>query len=411
MTNPTVLPLPESTYQLLLDAARTWPGAVATQWIPDPSDHLRCLTWTYAELAGMVTRIANALTSLGVRRQDAVTLSGVNTSMLYAATLAAQAVGIAAPVNPALGGERVAELLRRTQSRVLVAAGPELDRQLWERLLTVARRVGWPPSSSCDRTVSTARRRCPPSAPDGDVPDDASADQPADRLVGVTARGADCGIRPHRRHHGLPGRRADPPASSPVLRRSPRAVNHPGESILSGLPLHVNALLVTGVAPMFGGQRVVWPSPAGYRDPALYARFWQIVEHYQIAAMSAVPTVYSALARVRVDTDISSLRIPIVGASPLPASVREAFAAHTGRRLLEGYGLTEATCASTYTPPGEERIGSVGRALPHQQVKAVRIDDDGSWVDCAPGHVGVYWCGVTVYARTSRTLSSTATVA
>ena len=42
MTNPTVLPLPESTYQLLLNAARTWPGAVATQWIPDPSDHTRC---------------------------------------------------------------------------------------------------------------------------------------------------------------------------------------------------------------------------------------------------------------------------------------------------------------------------------------------------------------------------------
>ena len=37
MTNPTVLPPPESTYQLLLDAARTWPGAVAAQRIPDPS--------------------------------------------------------------------------------------------------------------------------------------------------------------------------------------------------------------------------------------------------------------------------------------------------------------------------------------------------------------------------------------
>jgi len=85
MTNLAVLPLPKSTYQLLLDAARTWPGAVATQWIPDPSDHTR-LSWTYAELAGTVTRIANALTALGVRRHDAVTLSGVNTSMLSAAS-------------------------------------------------------------------------------------------------------------------------------------------------------------------------------------------------------------------------------------------------------------------------------------------------------------------------------------
>jgi fatty-acyl-CoA synthase len=103
--------------------------------------------------------------------------------------------------------------------------------------------------------------------------------------------------------------------------------------------------------------------------------------------------VYGTLAQVPVDADISSLRLPIVGAAPLPTSVREDFAAHTGRRLLEGYGLTEATCASTWTRPGEERSGSVGRVLPGQQVKAVRIGDDGSWADCAPGETGVLAIG------------------
>ena len=142
MSAAQVLPPPESTYQLLLDAASTWPDGIATQWIPEPGDHTRCLAWTYAELAGTVTRIANALTALGVRRQDAVTLSSANTSMLYAATLAAQAVGIAAPVNPVLAGERIAELIRRTRSRILIAAGPELDPQLWPRLLEVARQAG-----------------------------------------------------------------------------------------------------------------------------------------------------------------------------------------------------------------------------------------------------------------------------
>jgi len=168
----------------------------------------------------------------------------------------------------------------------------------------------------------------------------------------------------------------------------------PGEGVLAGLPLfHVNALIVTGIAPMFSGTRVVWPGPSGYRDPALYARFWTIIEHYQITAMSAVPTVYATLAQVPVDADISTLRLPIAGAAPLPTSVREDFARHTGRRLLEGYGLTEATCASTWTRPGEERPGSVGRALPGQQVKAVWIGDDGSWTDCPPGQAGVLAIG------------------
>src|ERR1700740_2034089 len=113
-----ILPRPSRTAQRLRDAATAGPDGIATQWIPDPADHTRCLSRTYAELAGTVTRIANALTALGVCRQDAVTLSSVNTSMLYAATLAAQAVGIAAPVNPALSGEQIAELVRRTGSRV-----------------------------------------------------------------------------------------------------------------------------------------------------------------------------------------------------------------------------------------------------------------------------------------------------
>ena len=109
--------------------------------------------------------------------------------------------------------------------------------------------------------------------------------------------------------------------------------------------------------------------------------------------MSAVPTVYRTLTDVPVDADISSLRLPIVGAAPLPSAVREAFAAHTGRRLLEGYGLTEATCATTFTRPGQERPGSVGRVLPEQQIKAVRADGDGPWADCAPGETGVLMIG------------------
>jgi fatty-acyl-CoA synthase len=409
-----VLPLPESTYQLLLDAATAWPDGIATQWIPDPADHSRYLAWTYAELAGTVTRIANALIALGVRRQDAVTLISVNTSMLYAATLAAQAVGVAAPANPALSAERIAELIRRTGSRVLVAAGPELDPQLWARLVEVARQVGMsavlalrpdgahgkPPAldltgdAPADRTAGTPNGRGPVVA----YLDDVIAGQPSDHLAGADLpQASDLAAFVHTGGTtGAPKIAAHTHANQLACARGIALCSGlaPGEGVLGGLPLfHVNALIVTGIAPMFSGARVVWPGPAGYRDKALYARFWTIVGQYRIAAMSAVPTVYGTLAQVPVDADISTLRLPIVGASPLPASVREAFARHTGRRLLEGYGLTEATCASTWTRPGEEQPGSVGRVLPGQQVKAVLIGDDGSWTDCAPGQAGVLAIG------------------
>jgi fatty-acyl-CoA synthase len=409
MTTKEILPLPASTYQLLLDAARAWPDDIATQWIPDPANHTRCLDWTYAELAGTVTRIANALTALGVRRGDAVTLSSASTSMLYAATLAAQAAGIAAPVNPALSSERITELIRRTGSRVLVAAGPELDPQLWERLLGAARQAGM--------TAVLALRpdgaHGVPPALDGNAPagvtpdgrpltvaylDEVIAGQPSGHLAGADLpKAGDLAAFVHTGGTtGAPKVAAHTHANQLACGRGIAECSGlaPGEAMLGGLPLfHVNALIVTGIAPMFSGARVVWPGPAGYRDKTLYTRFWTIIEHYQIAAMSAVPTVYSTLAQVPVDADISTLRLPIVGASPLPGSVREDFAAHTGRRLLEGYGLTEATCATTWTRPGEERPGSVGRVLPGQQVKAVTTGADGSWTDCGPGGTGVLIIG------------------
>jgi fatty-acyl-CoA synthase len=391
-----VLPLPASTFQLVQDAAATWPHGEATRWIPDPADHTRCLTWTYAQLAGRVTQIANALTALGVCRGDAVTLYGMNTSTLYAATLAAQAVGIAAPVNPALSGEHLAQIIRRTGSRVAVVAGVETDEQLWRRLLSVCRDVG------VDTVLvlrPDAAHGAPPPLPTepGMVIahlDDAIAGQPADRLVGAQLPASDdfAAFVHTGGTTGAPKIAAHTHANQLACGQAiARCTDlQPGEAILGGLPLfHVNALLVTGIAPLFGGQRVVWPGPAGYRDPALYPRFWKIVEHYRIAAMSAVPTVYATLARVPVDADIATLRLPIVGAAPLPSSVRDAFEARTGRRLLEGYGLTEATCASTFTPPGQERAGSVGRILPGQRVKAVRVGDDGAWTDCEPGQVGI----------------------
>ena len=400
MTASQVLPQPESTYQLLLDAARAWPDGIATQWIPDPGIYTDCLTWTYTDLAGAVTRIANGLASLGVRRPDAVTLCGPNTSMLFAATLAAQAAGIAAPVNPALSEERIAELIRRTGSRILVAAGPELNPPLWERLVTVAREArmnailavrpdgasGRPPALAAGAGVLTAYL------------EDLIARQPSASLTGISRPAAgDLAAFVHTGGTtGAPKIAAQTHANQLACARGIAESSGlaPGEAMLGGLPLfHVNALIVTGIAPLFSGARVVWPGQAGYRDAALYQHFWKIVEHYRIAAMSAVPTVYGTLARLPVDADISSLRLPIVGASPLPSAVREGFARRTGARLLEGYGLTEATCATTWTRPGEERTGSVGRALPGQQVKAVRIGEDGSQADCAPGETGALAIG------------------
>jgi fatty-acyl-CoA synthase len=167
------------------------------------------------------------------------------------------------------------------------------------------------------------------------------------------------------------------------------------ESVLfAALPLfHVNALVVTLLAPMFKGQRVVWAGSLGYRDTTLFANFWKVVERYRISFMSGVPTIYAVLAERPVDADISSLRFALVGASPLPKAVRARFESATGVPLMEGYGLTEATCASARSFVNHPVPGSVGQRLPYQQVKTIQVTADGAWVDLPTGQVGVLAIG------------------
>ena len=75
----------------------------------------------------------------------------------------------------------------------------------------------------------------------------------------------------------------------------------------------------------------------------------------------------------------------------MPTEVLRAFEARTGIAILEGYGLTEATCVSSVNPiRGERRVGSIGLRLPGQQMKAVVLDERGAFVrDCEVGEVGV----------------------
>ena len=50
--------------------------------------------------------------------------------------------GIAAPINIGLSGEHIAELLRRSGARILVAAGPELAPEVWQSARELAVEAG-----------------------------------------------------------------------------------------------------------------------------------------------------------------------------------------------------------------------------------------------------------------------------
>jgi acyl-CoA synthetase (AMP-forming)/AMP-acid ligase II len=145
------------------------------------------------------------------------------------------------------------------------------------------------------------------------------------------------------------------------------------------LPLfHVNGIVVSVLMPLLAGASVVI---AERFDPHT---FFDTVELHRPTFFSAVPTIYAMLAALPEDVrrDTSSVRFGICGAAPASAELLGRFEARYGFPLIEGYGLSEATCASTINPvTGERRTGTVGIAFPGQQIRIV----DPNGADVATG--------------------------
>ena len=128
--------LPDSTYEIVARAAELWPDRPALSFFPDAARFKQSSTRTFGQLAADVHRAAHVLRGLGVDRRDAVVTLSVNCEELVSTLLAAEAVGIAAPINPALATDHAQHLVELSGARVVVAGGPELDPMTWERART-----------------------------------------------------------------------------------------------------------------------------------------------------------------------------------------------------------------------------------------------------------------------------------
>lgn len=112
------------------------------------------------------------------------------------------------------------------------------------------------------------------------------------------------------------------------------------------------------------------------------------IRRYRPTIFPGVPTMYAALNAypgVR-RFGIQSIKACISGAAPLPVEVQEAFEKLTHGRLVEGYGLTEATTVTHANPlESMRKAGSIGIPLPSTEAKIV---DLATGRKLGPGQVG-----------------------
>jgi long-chain acyl-CoA synthetase len=166
------------------------------------------------------------------------------------------------------------------------------------------------------------------------------------------------------------------------------ALDDGAEVMLSALPL-VHGYAMTAcmnVSILRGWTQVLVP------DPRDIARLLAEVERWRVTVFPGVPTLYAAICshpNVRSGRrNLSSIEACISGAATLPTGVQAEFERLTGGRLVEGYGLTEASPATHCNPlGGGRRTEGIGLPLPDTDCRLVDVETETRFVD--PGQPGV----------------------
>lgn len=111
-------------------------------------------------------------------------------------------------------------------------------------------------------------------------------------------------------------------------------------------------------------------------DPRDVMHIMGSISKHKATLYSAVPSSYT-----RINThpdvgkfDLSSVRVCLSGAAPLPQKVQETFQAITGGKLVEAFGMTESSPATHVNPLNRNKIGTIGTPWPDTDVRIVDID-------------------------------------
>jgi long-chain acyl-CoA synthetase len=131
-----------------------------------------------------------------------------------------------------------------------------------------------------------------------------------------------------------------------------------------------------------GGSTVVSPKFSA-------SRFWQIISDYEVTSFGSVATMLSMLLHtypngVPQGLKTKQLRFAMCGSAPVPAEIMKRFEETFNCLVIEGYGLSESTCRSTFNPPDQRRRpGSCGMPIGNEMRV---VDDDDKEV--ADGELG-----------------------
>ncbi|NOD34592.1 MULTISPECIES: acyl-CoA synthetase [unclassified Ruegeria] len=397
--------LPVTFHQLLSRTAEKFPNhnAISFQLLSGPTDKAETLTWS--QLQDKVNQAANLFRSLGVGEKDVVAYVLPNCNETLITMMGGAVAGIVNPINPLLEPEQIAAILRETGAKVVVTLKSFPKTDVAQKVEEAVRHA---PKVSTILEIDLNRYLTPPKSwlvpflrpKMGDREKLAHAnyknfnkelvkqpttltfeDSKEDRVACYFHTGGTTGM-PKVAQHKYSGLVYNGWLGHTLLFDE-------NDVIMCPLPMfHVFAVHVIMMAAVSSGAHVIFPTPAGYRGDGVFDNFWKLIERWKVSFIITVPTAISAKMQRPVDADISSVKTAFSGSAPLPVELFRRFEEATGVKIVEGYGLTEATCLVSCNPvDGEKKIGSIGIPFPYTDVKILQSGPEGP-VECDTDQIG-----------------------
>jgi 2-aminobenzoate-CoA ligase len=322
-------------------------------------------SWTYAQLAERINRIANVLTrDLGFVPGNRVLLRAPNSPMAIACYLAIiKAGGVTVATMPLLRAKELSYAVAKARINLALC-----DTRLFDEMEKTR-----PLARELERIVYWG---------DGQLEDLMARPGYANFTPCDTASDDVCLI-----------------AFTSGTTGEPKGTMHFQRDMLASADSYSKYVLqpnrddrFIGSAPLaftFGlGGHVLFPFRIGAATIQLEAAppdvlLPAIAKHKATICFTA-PTAYRAMLPKLSEHDISSLRKCVSAGEMLPKATFDAWHKATGMKILDGIGATEMMHIFIGAPESEIRAGSTGKVVPGYEAKV--IDDEGR--NCAPGTVG-----------------------
>lgn len=359
----------QSAPQNLLQLLRQRVGAAPQKdFLFSESDGRR---FTYTQFEQAVNRAAKLLQSHGVGKREVVSLLMPNSVEYIIAYFACWQLGaLAGPVNSLLKEEEISFVLNNSEAKTIL-----VHSEFQPRLENIRTNLPHLKSVVVFDDEAEATREFSNSSEPGPNLSDIDLDNEAIIIYtsGTTGKPKGC-LLTHRN-----------------LIANARQISQwlqftTDERLLTIMPLfHMNAVSVTTMSALYaGGSTVVSPKFSA-------TRFWQIISDYEITSFGSVATMLSMLLStypegVPAGLKTDQLRFAMCGSAPVPAEVMQRFEETFNCLVIEGYGLSESTCRSTFNPPDKRRrAGSCG--VPIGNEMRVVDDDDNEVSDGELGEI------------------------